>query len=467
VNLGARRTEPTAPDHHPEHHPDHHPDSDAAAPGAWLVWGTALTVYVLAVLHRSSLGVAGLLAADRFSIGATELASFTVLQLAVYAAMQVPVGVLLDRYGARRMLLVGLALMTAGQLVFAVADAFVPALLARSVLGAGDAMVFISVIRLVAAWFAPRQAPLVVQLTGQVGQLGAVLAAAPLSVALDALGWTRTFAAVSSLGLVLAVAVAATVRDSPYPDRDAVRARLAALVRSVRLVWGNPGTRLGMWSHFVSQFPATVLALMWGYPFLVRGEGVSPGVAATLLSVMTAATLLAAPLLGRLTSRLPFHRSYLVLSVVAAIVVVWTVVLALPGPAPLWLLVVLVAVTAIGGPTSMIGFDLARTFVPAAAMGRANGVVNIGGFGASLLAMAVIGVLLDLVEPRGASAYDLSDFRVALCGLYPFWLLGAVQVLRFRRRAIAHLRRVHPGAVEQLQRGEPFAHPGFDDREGV
>jgi sugar phosphate permease len=440
---------------------------EPAAPGAWLVWGAALTVYVLAVLHRSSLGVAGLVAADRFSIGATELAAFTVLQLAVYAALQVPVGVLLDRFGSRRMLLTGLVLMTTGQLVFALVDAFVPALLARSLLGAGDALVFISVIRLVAAWFAPRQAPMVVQLTGQVGQLGAVLAAAPLSFTLQALGWTRTFAAVSSVGVVLLVAVAALVRDSPDPDHEAVRARLATLVRSVRTVWGNPGTRLGMWSHFVSQFPATVLALMWGYPFLVRGEGVTPGVAASLLTVMTGATLLTAPLLGRLTARLPFHRSHLVLAVVAVIVILWTVVLVRPDPAPTWLLVVLVAVTAVGGPVSMVGFDLARTFVPAEAMGRANGVVNIGGFAASLGAMAVIGLLLDVVEPRGASAYDLADFRVAMCGLYPFWALGTVQVLRYRRRAVAHLRRVHPGAVEQLQRGEPFAHPGFSDREGV
>ena len=443
------------------------PDAEAPLRGAWLVWGTALTVYVLAILHRSSLGVAGLVAADRFDIRATELAAFTVLQLGVYAGMQVPVGVMLDRFGSRVMLVSGLVLMTAGQLAFAYAGSFGVALLARSVLGAGDAMVFISVVRLVAAWFTDRQGPLIVQLTGQVGQLGAVLAAAPLSLALEELGWTRTFAAVSSVGLVLLVAVVVAVRDSPSPDREVVRARLAVLVRSVRSVWGNPGTRLGMWSHFVSQFPATVLALMWGYPFLVRGEGLSPGAAAGLLTVMTAATMLTAPLLGRLTARFPFHRSHLVLSVVAAITAVWTVVLTLPGAAPLWVLVVLVAVTAVGGPVSMIGFDLARSFVPAEAMGRANGLVNVGGFGASLMAMALIGVLLDLVEPRGARAYDLDDFRVAMCGLYPFWLLGTVQVLRYRRRAIAHLRRVHPGAVEQLQRGEPFAHPGFSDREGV
>ena len=128
---------------------------------AWVIWAVALSVYLLAVFHRSSLGVAGLLAAERFEIEATALALFTVLQLVVYAGMQIPVGVLLDRFGSRALLLAGLVLMTAGQLAFAFATTFPVGVAARVVLGAGDAMVFVSVIRLVAAWFLVRQAPLV------------------------------------------------------------------------------------------------------------------------------------------------------------------------------------------------------------------------------------------------------------------------------------------------------------------
>ena len=86
---------------------------------AWAIWLVALSVYLLAIFHRSSLGVAGLLAAERFDIDATSLALFTVLQLFVYAAMQVPVGVLLDRFGSRALLLSGLVLMTVAQLAFA------------------------------------------------------------------------------------------------------------------------------------------------------------------------------------------------------------------------------------------------------------------------------------------------------------------------------------------------------------
>ena len=120
---------------------------------AWTIWAIALSVYLLAVFNRSSLGVAGLLAADRFGIKATQLATFTVLQLFVYAAMQIPTGVLLDRFGPRRVLLTGLVLMTLGQLAFAFAESFGVAVLARAVLGAGDAMIFVSVLRLVAVWF--------------------------------------------------------------------------------------------------------------------------------------------------------------------------------------------------------------------------------------------------------------------------------------------------------------------------
>jgi sugar phosphate permease len=431
------------------------------------VWAVALSVYVLAVFHRSSLGVAGLLAADRFGISATELALFTVLQLLVYAGMQVPVGVALDRYGSRRLLLAGLVLMTAGQLTFAFVGSFPLAVLARAVVGAGDAMVFTSVLRLVTVWFLVRQAPLVTQLTGQVGQLGAIVAAAPLSYALHAWGWTQAFAAAASIGVVLMVVVALVVKDSPYVSEGVVRIKLLALAASLRAVWGNPGTRLGLWSHFVSQFSVTVFSLLWGFPFLVRGQELSTDQAGTLLMAMTGWVVVSGLLLGWLVTRFPYYRSVIVLCVVATMALLWGVVLLRSTPAPMWLLVLLVFSMASGGPASMVGFDLARSFTPADVSGRANGLVNIGGFSASLLTMGLVGLVLDLRQPAGQAAYDLGDFRVAMCVQYVFWGIGVVQVVRYRRKAIAHLARVHPGAIDQLRRGETFVHPGIGAREGV
>jgi len=427
---------------------------------AWLIWTVALAVYVLAVFNRSSLGVAGLLAADRFHIAATQLAFFTVLQLIVYAGLQVPVGVLLDRFGSRFMLLGGLILLTVGQLAFAFSTNFAAAVTARAVLGAGDAMIFVSVLRLVSAWFLVRQGAMVTQLTGQIGQMGAIIAAAPLSLALHALGWTRAFGIASGIGVVLMVAVALVVKNSPYPRKEPVQIKMRALAAVLRSVWGNPGTRLGLWSHFTPQFSATVFALIWGFPFLVSGEGLSAGTASTLLMVMTGWVIVSGVVLGKLVSKVPFYRSWIVIAVVLAIAAAWAVVLLWPGRAPLWLLVVLVCVTGTGGPASMVSFDLARSFTPDERLGRATGIVNVGGFVASLLTIALVGIVLDFREPGGMATYGLDDYKAALSVQYLFWALGVIQILRYRRKGIRHLQSAHPGAVEAMKRGEPFVHPG-------
>jgi predicted MFS family arabinose efflux permease len=290
--------------------------------------------------------------------------------------------------------------------------------------------------------------------------MGAIIAAAPLSLALHALGWTRAFGIASGIGVVLMVAVALVVKNSPYPRKEPVQIRMRALAAVLRSVWGNPGTRLGLWSHFTPQFSATVFALIWGFPFLVSGEGLSAGTASTLLMVMTGWVIVSGVVLGKLVSKVPFYRSWIVIAVVLAIAAAWAVVLLWPGRAPLWLLVVLVCVTGTGGPASMVSFDLARSFTPDERLGRATVIVNFGWFVASLLTIALVGIVLDFREPGGMATYGLDDYKAALSVQYLFWALGVIQILRYRRKGIRHLQSAHPGAVEAMKRGEPFVHPG-------
>src|SRR3954453_6542567 len=120
---------------------------------AWAVWAVGRAAYIRGVLHPTSLGGSGLDAQDRFHASARTLASFAVLQLLVYAGLQVPVGLLLDRFGSLRLVVSGALLMAAGQAVLAVADAMPGAVAGRVLVGAGDAMTFISVLRLVPQWF--------------------------------------------------------------------------------------------------------------------------------------------------------------------------------------------------------------------------------------------------------------------------------------------------------------------------
>ena len=199
----------------PRSDPDESERDARSSRQAWTIWVVGLLVYLLAVFHRSSLAVAGLAAADRFDIGASQLATFTMLQLLVYAGMQIPVGLLVDRFGSRSVLLVGAMVLTLAQAAFAFADSYAVALLARLFVGLGDAMTFICVLRLVNTWFFPRQIPVVTQLTGVLGQSGAILAAVPMTWALSHLGWTRSYLLAASFGLVLVVALLVVVHDAP------------------------------------------------------------------------------------------------------------------------------------------------------------------------------------------------------------------------------------------------------------
>ncbi|AXH97884.1 MFS transporter [Ornithinimicrobium avium] len=423
-----------------------------------MIWLVGLSVYTLAVFHRTSLAVAGIIAAERFDISAGQLSIFTVLQLSVYAAMQIPVGVLLDRYGSKRLMLVGLTLMTIGQFGFAFAGTFEAGVVSRVLLGVGDAMIFTSLLRLIALWFHVKQAPMVTQLTSMVGQLGAVAAATPLAAALARFGWEWSYGVAAGSGIVLGVALLVLVRDSPYTGEVVERIKIRALARTMAEVWGNPGTRLGLWVHFSSQFGPTVFTMLWGYPFLMA-EGLSSTAASGMLIVMTVTAIAAGPVVGLLTSRIPYHRSTLVLVLVTTIAGVWAVVLLWPGPAPFWLLVVMVMITAVGGPGSMVSFDLARTFHPSERYGRANGMINIGGFLASLMTIGLIGLVLDQLAPGGPGTYTLTDFRIAMSVQFPFWAVGVLQLLRYRTKGRAMIAE-HPGALEALRGGQALL-PGL------
>ena len=219
---------------------------------AFAVWIVGLLVYLVAVFHRSSLAVAGLAAADRFHISAAQLATFTMLQLLVYAGMQIPVGLLVDRYGPRSVMLTGAVVLTLAQAGFALTDTYGAALVARVFVGMGDAMTWICLLRLVTNWFRGRRVPFVTALSGTLGQLGAIGAAAPMTWALGHLGWTRAYLIAAGVSVVAAAAVAVVVHDHPE-DRVVRGPRLTfqTIRDSLRASWSHPGTRLGFWMHFV------------------------------------------------------------------------------------------------------------------------------------------------------------------------------------------------------------------------
>jgi sugar phosphate permease len=397
---------------------------------SWLVWLTAASVYLVAVFHRASFGVAGLEAAERFGIGAAALGVFTVLQIGVYAGMQIPTGVLVDRFGSRAMLTTALLVLGTGQILVAVADAYWIALLARGVVGLGDALTFVSVLRLAAGHFPARQYTLVTGLTATLGFIGNLAATTPLALLLSGPGWTSTFLAAGVATVLFAFAVRAVVRNTP-PGVRPIAARRSSVRETggqIAAAWRVPGTRLGFWTHFATTFAPATLSLLWGVPYLVQGQGRSATTASSLLMVFVFGAMVGAPLVGAFTGRRPELRMPLVIGYLAGALAVWSTLIAWPGQVPVGVVIAAFAYLSLGFPASAIGFALARDYNPLPRVGTATGVVNVGGFLAITVSSLLIGVVLQVSG---------GDFRAAFGVLVAMMLLGSWRIAVWYRRARA------------------------------
>ncbi|MFC1230853.1 MULTISPECIES: MFS transporter [Streptomyces] len=412
---------------------------------ALLVWGIGVSVYFVAVIFRTSLGVAGLDAADRFGVNASALSTFSILQLLVYAGMQIPVGLLVDRLGTKKVLGIGIVLFTVGQLGFALSPSYGMALASRALLGCGDAMTFISVLRLGSRWFPARRGPLVGQLAGLAGMAGNLVSTLVLARLLHGIGWTAAFGGSALAGVVVFALLLLFLRDHPEGhEPDPVPHRGAAYVRrQIAASWREPGTRLGMWVHFTTQFPAMVFLLLWGMPFLVEAQGLSRATAGELLTLVVLSNMVFGLVYGQLIARRHGARMPLVLGTVGTTALLWAVTLAYPAEtAPMWLLVVLCTVLGACGPASMIGFDFSRPVNPPERQGTASGITNMGGFIASMTTLFAVGVLLDATG---------GDYGVAFAAVFVLQALGLAQILRLRGRAARREReRLVAGRVESV-----------------
>jgi len=217
--------------------------------------------------------------------------------------------------------------------------------------------------------------------------------------------------------------------------------------------WAHPATRLAFWSHFTAPFSGTAFILLWGFPFLTVGEGLTPAMASLVFSVYVVFGMLTGPVIGMLSSRHPMRRSrMLVLPIIGIQVLAWLAVIAWPGAAPLWLLLVLALALSTGGPASMIGFDHARTFNPSHRLSTATGIVNVGGFLAALLAILFIGIAMDVQGAGTPETYSLDAFRMAFLTQVPLWLLGAGFIVFERKRTRVHIGLDEPRSSRRARR---------------
>ncbi|MEF8700814.1 MAG: MFS transporter [Candidatus Accumulibacter sp. UW25] len=386
---------------------------------AWSIWGLGALLYLIGFYQRVAPAVMTDRLMNEFAIGATELGNLSAFYFYSYVAMQIPTGIIADRWGPRRLLTTGAAVAAVGSALFAFSSDLGWANTGRLLVGASVAVAFVSMLKLATHWFAPRQFALASGMALFCGVVGGVMAGVPLRMLIEAWGWRPVMATSALVTGLLAVAIWLRVRDDPrdlgylsHAPATLTGTGHAAILRdmievlSYRNIWILLITPIGIAGAVLT------FAGLWGVPYLRQVHGLETRSAAAITSLLLIAWAIGGPLLGALSERIGQRRPLYVVTTAAALAG-WAVIIFLP--VPVWLMIVTLLFTGFFSGNLIIGFAFARESVPPRLMGTAAGICNMGPLLGGMLLQPAVGWMLDRhwlgATAAGARIYDAAAYQ--------------------------------------------------------
>lgn len=410
------------------------PDSFARARNA--IFSLALATYVLSFFHRTApAAIAGELQ-RAFDISGTVLGTLAATYFYVYTLLQIPVGVLADTAGPRRLLAGGSLVAGIGSLVFALAPSWPVAAAGRTLVGVGVSAAFIAILKLNAVWFEPRRFATFTGITMFAGNLGAVAAGAPLALVVSHASWRTVFVVLGVLSLALAAATWWRVRDrpelagfapvAPVPSQEklAWRSALAAVLANP-LTWPAFAVNVGVGGSYLA------FAGLWAVPWLEHAHGVSRVAAAQHSSLLLLGVAVGAVLIGVVSDRIGNRRAVMRFCTLAyaASWLPWLAQASWPLPATLaWFFAMGLLI-----PGFTLSWTIAKEVNRPEHSGIATSVANTGIF----LGAGVLQPLVGWAVDRGRDAGDVATgWTAGIAILASAAALGALAslVVRERRR---------------------------------
>ena len=384
-----------------------------------VVFGLALASFVLSFFHRTApAAIAGELT-RAFDISSTVLGTLAATYFYVYTVLQIPVGVLADTLGPRRILAAGSAIAAAGSLLFALAPAWEVAAVGRTLVGIGVSVAFISILKLSAVWFTPQRFATLAGVTMFAGNLGAVVAGAPLAWTVTLTSWRAVFVALAILSGLLAVATWLRVRDRPeelgYAPVNAAAPAVGEVpwLTAVMGVLANPAT----WPPFIVNLGVggsfLAFAGLWAVPYLQQVHGMPRVLAAQHSSLLLLGVAFGSMAIGMISDRLGSR-----LGVMRAAVVLYTLSWLpwiLHVQWPVWASLAWFLLMGLLIPGFTLSWTIAKEANPPQYSGIATSVVNTGIFLGAGILQPLVGWVLDLGKATGdtAAAWDRALFVLA------------------------------------------------------
>jgi MFS family permease len=410
---------------------------------SWLVWALAASFYLSAFYQRVSPAVMAYELMHAFSIGAASFGNLAGFYYYAYLAMQIPTGVLIDSWGARKLLIAGSIAAAVGTLLFASTDNFALACLGRLIIGAASAVGWVTLLKLSTHWFPAKRFAMLSGLGLMFGNLGALFAQVPLRLAIQSFGWRPVV--FGSAAVVLAIGALAFffVKDDPvdvgyatYAPSNVQQggASFVERLKGFSRIFGFRNT----WLIFLAQggIVGSILSFTggWGPLFLVARYGLKQTSAAGVCSIMTVCWALASPLCGAFSDRIG-RRKPLYVGGCSVALAGWAAMFYTPN-LPLTGFIAIAAITSIASGAVVIGFAYAKESVPPQYLGSISATVNMGNMIGPTLLTPAIGAVLDHHWTgqlnKGVHVYDAHAYQLGFL-LMVSWLAMSTILLSLTR----------------------------------
>jgi len=400
----------------------------------YLGWITGSLFFFYAWLLRVSPSVMVEELMRDFAVGGALLGNLSAFYFFAYAALQIPMGVLLDRFGPRRLMAAAALICAGGALLFAYVPGADAANVGRLLIGAGAACSFVGTLSIAARWFPPARFALFAGITQMFGLAGGMAGQAPVGLAVASHGWRATSAAMAGVGLALALAAWFLVPRRQAAGPAPAAAAAPSLLTGLREAVGRRQNWLAALVGFALASTLLGFAALWGVPFLETVYGLSRTTSAVLTSLMFAGWGVGAIVQGWLSDRLGRRKTPLLAGIFVALVGILALFY-LPG-LPLPLLAGLSFLVGFAGSAQILCFALVRESNALRDVGAALGLLNTMVMAGGVLYQPLIGGLLDWQWDgrmvAGARIYAVGDFAVALAVIPVALLVGFVAALGLR-----------------------------------
>ncbi|GLG02646.1 MFS transporter [Alicyclobacillus hesperidum subsp. aegles] len=368
----------------------------------WAVFFAVLLAYYLIVSQRTAPGLITNQLMHTFHISAAAIGLMGSLQFLSYALLQIPVGLLSDRFGPNRFLVVGALLDGLGTLLYSVSGNEYMLMGSRFLVGMGDATIFVNFVAVVNQWFQAKEFIGLLGVIGVAAGLGSLTATVPYALWIAAMGWRIPFLVVGLVIMVCAVLLYVVLIAKPKrmfgasPAMAESRLRpqqnvMATLRRmfSTRQAWATAMCHFGLVGTYVGFIGS------WGVPYFMQVFGMSRAAASSLLMCGLFGAMAGGPVTSALATRLGMTKR--IYTFVHAITFLsWLLWFLIGDKPPLWAIIVLLVLIGFGNGGSSLTFAVVRDSFPIEMVGVVSGFSNMGGFVSAILLPSLFGYVLGL-----------------------------------------------------------------------